>query len=280
MFQSSIKVAILSRCVSVWSCGGRKPSFLPVLRASPPASLILALAGAACTPLHAAQPLVTDDIYTQDTGNHQLEWNINQTQLPDAVERFIGANYTYGLSPGLDGFVGAPVRVSSSSGVADPSVGLKWRLTKSPDAGVALRTELLLPIGREERGLGNGAIGGALTLIGSMAVSSWKLHVNAAVTHYRYRLREDREANRPILWRFSTAALWLVHERLQLVIDTGLERNIEQGNSTPPAFFLVGVIYSPTPDLDLDVGIRTAPNCRDCTGQLRRQLMSGLTYRF
>lgn len=244
------------------------------------AFLVSIAVAAICRPAQAAQPLVTDDIFTQDTGNHQLEWGMARAHLSDETERTTEATYTYGVSPRLDAFIGMPVRLSSPDGIGDASLGLKWRFVESPDSGMALRGELLLPTGKEERGLGNGSAGAALTWIGSLIRAWGSLHVNAGVGHYRYRLQVDQNANRNFSWRVSSAALWRIREQWQLVADTGIERNIERGSHTLPAFLLTGFIYSPNQDLDLDAGLRVALNCRECAAQTRRQLMAGLTWRF
>lgn len=244
------------------------------------ALLVLFAIAAICLPARAAQPLVTDDIFTQDTGNHQLEWSMARTHASGETEQAAEATYTYGVSPRLDAFAEMPARLSSPDGIGDASLGVKWRFADSQDSGMAMRAELLLPTGREERGLGNGEAGAALTWIGTLMRTWGSLHVNVGVGNYRYRLQEDRDANQNFYWRISSAALWRIRERWQLVADTGIERNIERGNHTLPAFLLTGFIYSPNQNVDLDAGLRIALNCRECAPQTRRQLMAGLTLRF
>lgn len=244
------------------------------------AVLVFIAIAAIFQPAQAAQPLVTDDIFTQDTGKHQLEWSMGRAHSFGETEKTTEATYTYGVASGLDAFGGMPVRLSSPDGIGDASLGLKWRFADSPNAGMALRAELLLPTGKEERGLGNGAAGAAMTLIGSLTRTWGSLHVNAGVGHYRYRLQADQDVNRRVSWRISSAALWRIQERWQLVADTGVERNIERGNSSLPAFMLVGFIYSPSQDVDLDAGLRVALNCENCAAQTKRLLTAGLTWRF
>lgn len=244
-------------------------------------AFVIAIAIAAIwEPAQAAQPLVTDDIFTQGTGYHQLEWNMARVYSSGEIERTTEVTYTYGVSPRLDAFTGVPIKLSAPDGTGDVQLGLKWRFAESPDSGTALRAGLLLPTGKEEKGLGNGAAGAALTWIGSLTRASLSLHLNVGVEHYRYRLERDHNANRQFVWRISSAVLWRMRERWQLVADTGIERNAERGNSSPPAFMLAGFIYSPNQDIDLDVGLRVALHCGDCAAQTRRQLTAGLTWRF
>lgn len=242
--------------------------------------LVLLLLLLLCRHVHAAQPLVTDDISTQGRGNHQIELNGNRIRTVDQVEYVGEATYTYGALDNLDIFFTLPRQFSSPSGFTDSALVAKWRFWETDIGGMALRPELLLPTGNEGQGLGTGSTSAGLTWIGTANFAAWTIHTNVGLTNYRYKLRSDREANKRTIWRASAAVIRRVSERWQLVGDIGLEGNTERGIDTPPAFFLAGFIYSPNPQLDFDAGLRTALNCRDCVGQIRRQITAGVTWRF
>lgn len=224
---------------------------------------------------HAAQPLVTDDVNTQGAGNHQIELNASRIRTPEDKTREGGAVYTFVAADSLDIAFGIPRRFSSSAGFGDTALVAKWRFVEGKSGGMALRPELFLPTG-----LGTGALGASLLWIGTLNLSDWSFHANLGLTHFRYRLDADREANRRAIWRASAASIRRIGDRWQLVSDVGLERNVERGNDTHPAFVLAGVIYSPAVNLDFDAGIRTALNCKNCSGQIRRQVTAGVTWRF
>jgi hypothetical protein len=230
--------------------------------------------------VHGAHPLVSEDPDTQGDGGHQLEINTDWLRQQSAGRRIASLTYTYGASDTLDLYLSVPTTLGSPSGMNDVSAGVKWRFMDLDTYSFALKPELSLPTGDEMKSLGNGRASGTLTGVIAYDAKPWRLMANLGASINRYKLQSDRDANRSTTWRAS-ASVWYAHgDRLMLVADTGIERDIDRKIESLPAFALVGAIYSPNPQLDLDAGIRFGLNCGQCSSQPRRQVGVGLTCRF
>lgn len=229
-----------------------------------------------CFPAMAAHPLVTDDTGTQDTGNHQLELNTDRFRDNGVRSRVAAVTYTYGVSPSLDLFANLPYGLSNPSGISDVSVGGKWRFWEQDKTSIAIKPELLLPSGKVDRELGTGRAGALTTLLLTHDAEPWTFHANVGFQVNRYRDGPRDEASRRTIWRASVAAAYPVNEKAVLVFDAGAARNPERASRANPAFALVGVIYSPTPDADVDIGVKVGLN----SAEMNRQVGAGLTIRF
>jgi hypothetical protein len=240
--------------------------------------LLLGLLGQSA---YAAHPLVTDDTSTQDQGNSQIEANTDRLRQPGGYTSIGTLTYSYGVLRNLDIFINAPMTFSSPSGVNDTGLGAKWRLVETDTASMALKAELLLPAGDEKKDLGNGLVSTAFTLIGSYEAAPWTLHGNVAAVFNRYALQSQRdEHHHSTLWRISAAAWYAVTERWRLVADIGIARKTEKNGDANPGYLLVGAIYSPLDNLDLDAGWRVGLGCGECAAQIKRQFGLGVTWRF
>lgn len=229
-----------------------------------------------CRSAIAAHPLVTDDTATQGLGNHQLEFNTDQLRDSDFRTRVGAFTYSYGLQPNLDVFVNVPISISTPRGIGDLSLGAKWRFWEQQSSSIGLKPELLLPSGDVERELGTGRAGMAVTLLASHVFTPWTLHANVGFTMNRYKDSVSDDASRRTVWRLSAAASYAVNDTTAIVFDLGAGRNPERAVRANPAFALVGLIYTPYPEIDIDVGLKFGLN----RAEVHRQLGAGLTLRF
>ncbi|MDP5007858.1 MAG: transporter, partial [Glaciimonas sp.] len=136
--------------------------------------------------------------------------------------------------------------------------------------------ELIFPTGNQHRGNGAGRTSVALTLLSSYAAAPWTFHSNVGISSNRYALPEDQEVNEQAIWRSSRAVSYDVNEQWQVLVDVGVARNPERIRHLNPAYFLTGVVYAPTKDIDLDVGLKFGLNNAEVT----RQVGVGLAWRF
>ncbi len=245
-------------------------------------SIVLLLCFISClAPIaQAGHPMVTDDACTQDTGNQQLELNTDGIQWPDSYTRVGSLTYTIGFQPNLDIFVNAPITFSSPAGVDDTSIGSKWRFYEVNPVKIALKSQIILPSGEEDKGLGTGATSFAVTLIGSYDAGPWSFQGNLGLTYNRYALESDQNAYNSLLWLVTAAAGYCLTEQVKLVADTGLSRNPDKLSTDNPAYVLAGAVYSPNNRLDLDAGIKFGMGCASCAAQINRQVGIGLTTHF
>jgi hypothetical protein len=224
----------------------------------------------------AAHPFVTDDTSTQGRDNHQIELNTDWVRMHGANSRIASFIYSYGQRENVDLFIGVPAGVAAPSGIGNVTVGLKWRILESDHTSVAVRPEILLPSGGEDRELGSGRGGMALTLIATHESGPWTFHGNAGLDLNRYRQDAAIAAHRNGRWRMSAAAAYQTAPGLAVVSDIGIARNSDPASHVNPAYFLTGLIYSPRKDLDLDAGVKFGLN----HAEANRQVGIGITSRF
>jgi hypothetical protein len=82
-----------------------------------------------------------------------------------------------------------------ASGIGDVLVRMKWRLTESSNAGVALAADARFPTGREEDLLGTGVFQIKAFLIASAHVGIFSPHINAGYTWAIHRHRNQPEGS-------------------------------------------------------------------------------------
>lgn len=263
----------------------------PGIRGLAPRRWLALSIGAMALPAAAFQPLVTDDTGTQGKGGNQVEISVDGDRAKAAGEttrtRTIPFTFTRGLTDALDVFAGINhVRIHSSTpgvgaaGSGNPSIGAKWRFLEMEEAktSVALKPEILLPVSqaREEKGLGNGKVSGALTLIATREVSFGAVHANVAVARHRFR---DPEAAKSTVMGASLAPVWDVAPHWKLALDMGFESEKSGGTTTRSRFAELGVIFSPSEDLDFALGVirgRASTEPRETT----TSATLGVTWRF
>jgi hypothetical protein len=225
---------------------------------------------------HAAHPFVTDDTTTQGRRNSQIELNADRFRFGGETGRVAALTYSYGAADALDLYGNLPMSLSAPSGKGDLSLGAKWRYWQSARSSLAIKPELLLPTGDEAKGLGNGRAGLALTLLAATTHGRWGIDGNLGLTANRYKLPEYGDSRHRLLWRASAAVSYSISPQWLVAADIGVARNIEKSAGTNPAFILVGAIYSPRPNLDIDLGIKAGLNA----AEVSRQAGAGLTMRF
>jgi hypothetical protein len=225
---------------------------------------------------YAAHPLVTDDSNTQGRGNSQIELNADGARAAGETGRVAATTYSYGATDALDLYGSLPVSLASPSGRGDLSFGAKWRFWQNDRTSLAFKPELYLATGKASKGLGNGSAGLGLTLIASHTAGRWGFDGNIGLTANRYREPPFEDARHLIVWRVSGALAYSLDARWALVADTGIARNSEKAGKTNPAFILVGAIYMPRKDVDIDIGIKAGLNA----AEVHRQAGAGLTVRF
>jgi hypothetical protein len=225
--------------------------------------LAIASAGPAC-PALALQPLVTDDAGTQGRGGNQIEFSLDLERAREEEDsthtRAIVFTYTRGITDSVDAFFEASnVRVRSdplppTSGNGNPVIGAKWRFLEAGTTSLAFKPEVLLPVSRarETRGLGNGRISAALTLVASHEVGLGEMHANVGVARDRF----DEPATPAGTTRLaSVAAVWNVAARWKLALDLGYEAEKAGGIKTTSRFAGLGVIHLPVESIELALGV-------------------------
>lgn len=222
--------------------------------------ILLSILLASC-PALAYHPLTTDDTGTQGLAGNQLEIGYDQAWSKAAgvsdVGREIPLTYTRGIHDALDVFVGAARAVRPANGWGNVGIGAKWRFFESEadHHSLALKPEILLPVSaaREAAGFGYGATSYGLTLIYSRETAFGEVHANLAWERGEF---DDPAINdRRNLYRVSIAPVWAVAEGWKLALDLGLMTNPDRAGKSRMGYMELGLVYSPSEDLDLGVGV-------------------------
>lgn len=234
------------------------------------AALVAALAATAllaagfALPAVAAHPLLTEDTGTQGLGNYQLELMVDMMRdhPPGAKvrERLTAAVLSYGVLENADLQFGLPhIRQHThdaagrhaEKGVQDVSLDLKWRFFESEGLSLGLKPGITLPSGDERRGLGAGRPTWGGVLILSYEPGPWSFH-----SHFGYRRNNNALDQRTSLRHFSAALTWKATDRLKLVADISADTHPERAERGTLRYRILGLIYSPTPALDFDAGLK------------------------
>jgi predicted porin len=252
-----------------------KPGTLVALLAS---SLVLYPSSFA----RAAHPFVTDDTGTQGRGNWQLELQgdmLRSDRTADTgsgpVEQKRKVNVfvpvlSYGIFDSLDIQLGLSygrqrttengVETEDESGMSDSTLEVKWRFLEAGAFSLAVKPGLLLPTGDENKGLGSGRTSWGVALLATYEADPWTFLGNVAYSKARFKLPRDAADNESDLWRVSGGLSYAVAKDVRLVGEAGRRRNESRNDPFQPdrtsQFAMIGIIYSPSKQMDFDAGLR------------------------
>ena len=245
---------------------------------------LLFAAGTFGASAYAAHPLLTEDTATQGEGNSQLELTVDafRDRLAGTDVRGVQSTalYSYGVSRTADLQIGLPyLRVAENGedaralarGSSDLSVDLKWRFIERDAVSVGFKPGITLPTGDEEKFLGAGHVTWGALLVGSYESGAVAFH-----SHAGYRYYDNVVDLRTSLWHFSIAATWQVVDPLKLVADLSRDTNPEPGSSSHLDYLIIGAIWTPVKNLDLDIGYRHGTS----GAALDRGVLAGMTLRW
>ncbi len=143
---------------------------------------------------------------------------------------------------------------SSAGGLSDTSLDIKWKFLDLGPAGFVLKPVMTFPTGNEDDGLGAGLMGFEGYLVSTIDLTPVIIHINLG-----YKRNGNTQNEREDLWHVSAALeLWVIKEQLRLVGDVGFGRNPDKSSKMQDIYALGGIILSPNPNFDLDLGIKSS----------------------
>lgn len=214
----------------------------------------------AATAVHSAHPLMTDDTGTQGKGRWQLELNGERTRDATAGgttrSRQLNATLSYGALDTLDlqltqSHLDQRAPAGTTSGALDTSLDAKWRFWSDGAVSLALKPGITLPVGHDERGLGNGRATWGSLLVFSYEPEAWAIH-----SHLGYRHNRNAAGNRVSLRHASVAVSYSVTPALRLVADHAYDTNPDPASTRSLRQTVLGAIWRVTDAIDLDAGWR------------------------
>jgi len=136
---------------------------------------------------------------------------------------------------------------------------------------MGLKPGITLPTGDADKFLGAGRVTWGALLIGSYEPGVLAFH-----SHVGYRNFRNTIGAKTSLWHASVAATWQVVAPLKLVMDLSRDSNPVPGYSTPLDYVIVGAIWTPVKNIDLDIGYRYGAS----SPALDAGLLAGVTLRW
>jgi hypothetical protein len=267
-------------------------------------SAALAVLALMAAPLagRAAPPYITDDTSTQGAGNWQLELigeHVHHERSADVdgatVDQLREVSLfspvlTYGLTESVDLALGLNYLsqrvtengavVESVSGMSDTALEFKWRFYEANGLSLALKPGLLLPTGDEYRGLGTGKLSFGVNTILTYEAKPWVWMANISYFHLRFRSPQESSEGERDLWRASGGFGYYLRDNLRLAGEVGVRTNPLKDDPFLPGsnghFAMLGLIYAPSEDIDLAIGIRRAVN----SGEADWAVTAGATFRW
>jgi hypothetical protein len=233
----------------------------------------------------AGHPMITDDAGTQGQGHFQLEVNGQYDHDQGAGITTTGgqaaAALTYGITDTIDVVAGIPYLwiteesnhlSSSENGISDATLDIKIRFYEHDGLSFAVKPGLSFPTGDNDKGLGDGKTGYHLYLIGTQETGQWTFVANLG--YIRHETDDDTAVND--IWHVSIGAIYALDDQWKIVADAVAERNTDSNGDNDPVHALAGVIYSPTKNIDLDLGIKAGIT----SSATDWSLMAGTTFKF
>jgi hypothetical protein len=224
--------------------------------------------------LFAARPLTTDDAWTVERGQFQLELGFDATRQ-DNHDRELGPSLTlsYGLSDRMDLGVGSgylfihPTEDKKKNGLSDTEVKLKYRLMDERDLRPALAVTgtLKIPTASESKGLGSGQTDFGMNAIVTKNLGKrFALHLNLGYTF----IGEDKVYNE---LNYCIGTQVILSQRWAMVGEIVGANNLNGRKGDDPLYGLIGACCLITDKMIWDAGLeigmgKAAPDFRFTTG--------------
>jgi len=220
---------------------------------------------------YGAHPLNTEDTGTQGKGGWQLEVNGERNEDQSLKGAQAAAVLSYGAAETIDLQFGVPWQdTGAGRGAGDLVAALKWKFWEQGPWSAGLRGAVTAPTGDEDRGLGNGKPTWAALLIGQYEGERWIF-----LAHAGYRRNSNTFGDRESISEISAAALYKATAQLKLLVDANRTTNPDPQSDQKIRQMVLGAIYSPSKDMDLDIGFRSGNDAA-----IERAVMAGITLRW
>ncbi len=225
-------------------------------------------------PTYAARPLTTEDAWTVEKGEFQLEAGFDALRQDNHDKEYSPSlTLTYGLLERIDLGIGSgyvfshPKEGKRENGMADTEMKLKYRWIDEQDwrPAFAVSGVLKIPTASESKGLGSGQTDFGINAILTKNLSKrLVLHLNLGYTF----IGEDHVNNE---LNYSVAAEFVLTEKWALVGEVVGVNNLNGRHGDDPFSGLIGTYYLITDKIIWDAGLeigmsKAAPDFRWITG--------------
>jgi hypothetical protein len=216
---------------------------------------------------YGAHPLNTEDTGTQGKSGWQFELNGERNKDEGVNGGQAAAVLSYGAAERVDIQFGVPWQdTGEARGAGDVFAAAKWRFWEREPFSAGVRASVTSPTGEETGGRSTWAA----QLIGQYEGERWIF-----LAHVAYRRNPNDAGERDSLGEISGAVLYKATADLKLLLDANRTTNADPQSEQKIRQVVLGAIWSPSKDLDLDLGYR-----RGNDAAIDRALMAGITLRW
>jgi len=223
---------------------------------------------------HAARPLTTDDAWTVEKGEFQLEMGVDATRQDNHDREYSpSSTLTYGLLERMDVGIGSgylfvhPKEDTKERGFSDTELKVKYRPIdeKGWIPAFAITGTLTIPTASESRNLGSGKTDfGINTILAKKFGERSVFHLNLGYTFIGEH-HADNELN------YSLAAQFILTKKWALVGEIVAVNNFNGKKGDDPLSGIIGTYYLITDKIIWDAGLeigmnKAAPDSRLTTG--------------
>jgi len=226
------------------------------------------------TTTYAAWPLTTDDAWTVEKGEFQLEVGFDALRRDNHDRAYRPSlTLTYGLLERMDLGIGSgyvfshPKEGERKNGMADTEIKSKYRWMDEKNWSPAFTVSGIfkIPTASESKGLGSGQTDFGINAIFTKHLSQkWVIHLNLG-----YTFIGEGHVNNEL--NYSMAAQFMLTEKWVLVGEVVGVNNVNGRHGDDPFSGLIGTYYSITDKIIWDAGLeigmnKAAPDFRLTTG--------------
>ena len=224
---------------------------------------------------YAEHPLISEDIGTLGVGVNQIELNTDWLKDGRTKSRVGSLTLMRGVAEDLDVYINTPATLSGPSGVDDIDLGFKWRFLEADNFFMGIRPELRLASGDQQKELGDGKSGAALTFVTQYELGGFTWLFNLGSERHRFSDPTRAALQREYVNKTSLATLYAINKQWTVLADVGKQSHALKSEKSPEAI-VFGVIYHLDDDADMDIGYKKALNHTE----VDRQIGVGVTWRF
>jgi hypothetical protein len=223
-------------------------------------------------------PLITDMAQTVAPSKFEAETAVEYHSYDSASVFVLQETVTGGIIPKLDAFITLPFLsvnpdasgADTESGLSDVTVGVKYNFMNVNKTALSVKPFLVLPVGDENKGLGEGGVG-----IGAVAIASIELDKQITIDANLMLKHQEQDHDSYNEFGLSVAGKYLASRDVKMVAELALS-NSDAPGSDLQAIVTAGAIIAVQKNIDVDCGLRVGltDDSEDYA------LLAGVTFKF
>lgn len=203
-------------------------------------------------------PLVTDMAQTVAPSKFEAETAVEYLSDDNYSAFILQETVTGGIIPKLDAFITVPflsykpdfAGADRESGLSDVTVGAKYNFMNVDKTALSIKPFIVLPVGDEDKGLGEGGVG-----FGASAIASIELDKQLAIDGNLLLKHQETKNDSYNEFGLSVAGKFQASKELLAVAEIAFS-NSDADGSDAQAFLTAGAIFEVQKNLDVDCGLR------------------------